>query len=53
MSVDKYQEVTKSLVFSKLALVNQFIEKLLDLLKDEALVPKFDIIIFVQSVKYL
>lgn len=52
MSVEKYKEVTtKMMAWHKLALVNQFIEKVLDLLKDGALVPKFDISQFVQAVK--
>lgn len=48
MPVDKYKEVTtKMMAFNKLSLVTQFIEKLLDLLKEGALVPKFDITVFV------
>ena len=52
MTVEKYQEVTtKHMAWNKLPLVNQIIDNLLALLKEESLVPKFDISILAQTVK--
>lgn len=52
MTVEKYQEVTtKHMAWNKLALVNQIIDNLLALLKEESLVPKFDISVLAQTVK--
>jgi hypothetical protein len=52
MSVEKYQDVTtKLLTWSKLKLVGHFVEKVLDLLKDGALVAKFEISVFTGAVK--
>jgi len=52
MTPERYVEITtKMMAWSKLSLINQFCEKILDLLKEESLVPKFDISLFLQSVK--
>ena len=54
MPVDKYEESTAKIInWSKLTMLNQFFEKLLDLIKDESLVPKFDISTLTSTVKSL
>lgn len=48
MNVEKYIEVTtKFMAWSKFGLINAFIEQILDLLKEGALIPKFDISQFI------
>ena len=52
MPVEKYKEVTTRLMaWSKLDIINKFIEQVLELLKEGALVAKFDITTFISSVK--
>lgn len=52
MPVEKYKEVTSKLMaWSKLELINKFIEQVLELLKEGALVAKFDITTFITSIK--
>jgi len=54
MPIDKYQESTAKIInWNKLTLLNSFFEKLLDLIKDESLVPKFDISTLTSTVKSL
>lgn len=51
MPVDKYQDLTKLMAWNKFELINQFIDKIMELLKEEALSFKFDISQFIAAVK--
>jgi len=54
MPIDKYQESTARIInWTKLTLLNSFFEKVLDLIKDESLVPKFDLTVLTSTVKSL
>ncbi len=54
MHIDKYQESTARIAnWNKLPLLNTFFEKVLDLLKEDSLVPKFDITLLTATVKSL
>lgn len=43
LPVDKYQDLTRLMAWGKLEVINQFIDKVMELLKEESLSPKFDI----------
>ncbi|CDW91225.1 UNKNOWN [Stylonychia lemnae] len=51
MSIEKYQELTKLMAWNKFELINTFLDRVMELLKDEALSYKFDISPFIQCVK--
>ena len=53
MPIDKYQEITKLNAWNKFQIIDQFIDKLMELLKEESLTPKFDISTYVATVKQI
>ena len=53
MPIDKYQDLTKLMAWNKFELINQFIDKIMELLKEESLSPKFDISTFVATIKLI
>lgn len=52
MPVDKYVDcTTKLMAWNKFVTLNQFMDKILELFKEEAMNSKFDLSIFGQSLK--
>eukprot|EP00347_Sterkiella_histriomuscorum_P006662 403351912 len=51
LSIDKYQDLTKLIAWNKFELINIFLEKVMELLKEESLSFKFDISQFVNAIK--